>query len=71
MMVVAELDDPFCPAPDDLLVNLSECRAAVDALLDLLPGAFANTSQVESAMGPAVQAAYMVGRCRLTLSNPC
>ena len=59
MMVVAELDDPFCPAPDDLLVNLSESREAVDALLDMLPTAFATTSQVESAMGPAVQAAYM------------
>ena len=59
MMVVAELDDPFVPAPDDLLVNLSESREAVEALLDMLPGAFKDTSRVESAMGPAVQAAYM------------
>jgi hypothetical protein len=59
MMVVAELDDPFCPAPEDLLVNLGESREAVDALLDMLPNAFAETQQVESCMGPAVQAAYM------------
>ena len=59
MMVVAELDDPFCPAPDDLLVNLQESRDAVDALLDMLPGAFAETNQVDSCMGPAIQAAYM------------
>lgn len=26
MMVVAELDDPFVPLPDDLLVNLRESR---------------------------------------------
>lgn len=59
MMVVAELVDVFCPAPEDLVVNLSECREAVDAVLDLIPRAFADTTQVESCMGPAVQAAYM------------
>ena len=59
MMVVAELDDPFCPAPEDLLVNLGDSRGAVNALLDILPSAFAATSQVDSCMGPAVQAAYM------------
>ena len=26
MMVVAEVDDPFVPLPDDLLVNLRESR---------------------------------------------
>ena len=56
MMVVAELDDPFCPAPEDLLVNLGDSRGAVNALLDMLPSAFAATSQVDSCMGPAVQA---------------
>lgn len=59
MMVVAELDDVFCPAPEDLVVNLSECRECVDAVLDLIPRAFAETTQVESCMGPALQAAYM------------
>jgi protein transport protein SEC24 len=59
MMVVAELDDVFCPAPEDLVVNLSECRECVDAVLDLIPRAFAETTQVESWMGPALQAAYM------------
>ncbi|GIL72053.1 hypothetical protein Vretimale_545 [Volvox reticuliferus] len=60
MLVVTELDDPFVPLPDDLLVNLRESRAVVDALLDALPTNFAGTSQVESAMGPALQAAFMV-----------
>ena len=59
MMVVAELDDPFCPAPDDLLVNLGDSRDAVDALLEMLPNVFVGTSHVDSCMGPAVQAAYM------------
>ena len=34
-------------------------QGAVNALLDMLPSAFAATSQVDSCMGPAVQAAYM------------
>ncbi|GLC34598.1 hypothetical protein PLESTB_001244000 [Pleodorina starrii] len=60
MLVVPELDDPFVPLPDDLLVNLRESRAVVDALLEALPNNFAGTAQVESAMGPALQAAFMV-----------
>jgi len=59
MMVVAELDEPFLPLPEDLLVNLSESRAAVDALLDMLPTAFGNTQNVESATGPALRSVYM------------
>ncbi|KAL3680064.1 hypothetical protein R1sor_023020 [Riccia sorocarpa] len=60
MMVVAELDDPFLPMPDDLLVNLSESRAVVEALLDSLPAMFQNNLNVESALGPALKAAFMV-----------
>lgn len=54
-MVVAEVDDPFLPLPDDMLVNLKESRDVVDALLDNLPSTFANTQIVESAMGSALQ----------------
>ncbi|EFN54134.1 hypothetical protein CHLNCDRAFT_135519 [Chlorella variabilis] len=60
MMVVAEVDDPFVPLPDDLLVNLRDSRALVDALLDSLPQSYGRASQVESAMGPALQAAFLV-----------
>ncbi|GLJ20808.1 hypothetical protein SUGI_0379320 [Cryptomeria japonica] len=60
MMVVADLDDPFVPLPDDLLVNLSESRHVVEALLDSLPSMFAENINVESAFGPALKAAFMV-----------
>ncbi|XP_031503945.1 protein transport protein Sec24-like At3g07100 isoform X1 [Nymphaea colorata] len=60
LMVVADLDDIFLPLPDDLLVNLSESRAVVDAFLDSLPSMFQGTANVESAFGPAVKAAQMV-----------
>ncbi|KAK9850792.1 hypothetical protein WJX84_010745 [Apatococcus fuscideae] len=60
MMVVSDLDEPFVPQPDDLLVNLRDSRPAVDALLDSLPATFANNPTFESALGPALQAAFLV-----------
>ena len=48
------------PQPDDLLVNLQESRAVIDAFLDSLPTVFLNNLSAESAMGPALQAAFMV-----------
>jgi len=59
-MVVPEIDEPFVPIPDDLLANLTESRAVVEALLDSLPITFQSTQQAESCMGPALQAAFMV-----------
>lgn len=59
MLVVTELDEPFVPLPDDLLVNLGESRACVDTLLDSLPTMFASASSPDSATGPALQAAFM------------
>eukprot|EP01018_Ginkgo_biloba_P039480 Gb_26869 [translate_table: standard] len=60
MMVVADLDDPFVPVPDDLLVNLLESRNVVEALLDSLPSMFEDNINIESAFGPALKAALMV-----------
>jgi protein transport protein SEC24 len=60
MMVVADLEDPFLPLPDDLLVNLSESRTVVEALLDSLPSMFDNNLNIESALGPALKATFMV-----------
>lgn len=60
MMVVADLEDPFLPLPDDLLVNLSDSRHVVEALLDSLPSMFEENTNIESAFGPALKAAFMV-----------
>eukprot|EP00250_Pteridium_aquilinum_P016949 c23383_g1_i2 orf=480-4016(-) len=60
MMVVADLDDPFLPMPDDLLVNLSESRAVVEALLNSLPSVFKDNLNVESAVGPALRAVFKI-----------
>ena len=47
-MVVADIDDPFIPIPDDLLVNLVDSFAVVEALLDSLPSIFEGSTQVYS-----------------------
>ncbi|KAM3285578.1 protein transport protein Sec24-like [Capsicum chacoense] len=60
MMVMSDLEDVFVPLPDDLLVNLSESRAVVDAFLDSLPSMFQDNMNVESAFGPALKTAFMV-----------
>lgn len=60
MMVVSDLDDIFLPLPDDLLVNLSDSRHVVDSFLDSLPSMFQDNTNVESAFGPALKAAFMV-----------
>lgn len=58
LMVVSDLDDVFLPQPTDLLVNLSESRTELVALLTSLGEMFAKTMTVGSALGPALQAAY-------------
>ena len=60
MMVVTDLDDLFIPLPDDLLVNLSDSRNVVDSFLDSLSTMFKENSNVESALGPALRAGFMV-----------
>lgn len=62
MMVVTELDDPFLPLPDDMLVNLRESREVVEALLDSLPSQWpnANLQLPDSCTGAALQAAFLV-----------
>ncbi|KAG0339230.1 COPII subunit, partial [Podila humilis] len=58
MLVVSDLEDPFLPQPDDLLCNLSDCRATLEALLTRLSDMFKDTQNVGNALGPALQSAY-------------
>ena len=46
MMVMSDTEDPFVPVPEDLLVNLAESRAVVEALLDSLPATYKDNAQV-------------------------
>nr|GAT57329.1 protein transporter SEC24 [Mycena chlorophos] len=56
MLVVADIDDVFLPKPTDLLVNLSEARPALEALLGRLGDMFQDNNVIGSALGPALQA---------------
>jgi hypothetical protein len=66
MLVVSDTDDVFLPKPTDLLVNLTEARASLEALLGRINDMFAENITVGSAMGPALQAGFklMVGCCQ-------
>jgi protein transport protein SEC24 len=58
MLVVSDLDEPFLPTPDNLLVTLSECMANVQNFLEKLPTMFQDNPQTGSAMGSALRAGH-------------
>lgn len=58
MLVVSDIEDVFLPKPNDLLVNISESRAALESLLGRIGDMFAENSIIGSAMGPALQAGF-------------
>ncbi|XP_045213802.2 protein transport protein Sec24A-like isoform X2 [Mercenaria mercenaria] len=58
MLTVTDVDDIFLPSPDDLLVNLNECKSLVIDLLNQLPTLFENNMETRSALGAALQAAF-------------
>ncbi|XP_055797896.1 protein transport protein Sec24A-like isoform X3 [Salvelinus fontinalis] len=58
MLIVSDIEDIFLPTPDSLLVNLNECKELVQDLLKSLPQMFAKTMETQSALGPALQAAF-------------
>ncbi|EMD35607.1 CPII coat sec24 protein [Gelatoporia subvermispora B] len=58
MLVVSDIDDVFLPKPTDLLVNLTESRPALEALLGRLGDMFQDNHTIGSALGPALQAGY-------------
>jgi protein transport protein SEC24 len=60
MLVIPDVTHPYLPQPEDLLVNLHECRSQVDAALDVISKAFGKTQDVEGNISGAVQAAYLI-----------
>lgn len=60
MLVVSDIDDVFLPKPTDLLVNITEARASLEALLGRLNDMFQDNHTIGSALGPALQAGFKV-----------
>ncbi|KAJ4346511.1 COPII subunit [Didymosphaeria variabile] len=58
MLVVSDLDEPFLPTPDNLLVTLSESMQNVQTFLEKLPTMFQDNPQTGSAMGSALRAGH-------------
>jgi protein transport protein SEC24 len=56
MLVVSDLDEPFLPTPEDLVVNLYDCRANIENFLNKLQSMFKDTQNAACAMGSALRA---------------
>nr|XP_056715090.1 protein transport protein Sec24A [Euleptes europaea] len=58
MLIVSDIEDVFIPMPENLLVNLNESKELIQDLLSTLPQMFTNSLETQSALGPALQAAF-------------
>lgn len=58
MLIVSDIDEPFLPSPDGLLVNLHENRKSIEKLLIDFPLYFENTANHSFALGPALKAGH-------------
>ncbi|KFO26588.1 Protein transport protein Sec24A [Fukomys damarensis] len=58
MLIISDIDDIFIPMPENLLVNLNESKELVQGLLKTLPQMFNKSLETQSALGPALQAAF-------------
>ena len=58
MLVIGDLEDTFLPQPQDLLVNISECREGIESLLQKFNDMFQSTQASKCAMGSALKAAH-------------
>ncbi|GBE83838.1 Protein transport protein [Sparassis crispa] len=58
MLVVSDIEDVFLPKPTDLLINLTDSRLALEALLGRLSDMFQDNHTIGSALGPALQAGF-------------
>jgi protein transport protein SEC24 len=60
-LVVTDIDDPFlATVPSELLLDVSQHRSGIDALLDTLPTMFAFPRPASACLGSAVQSAYLI-----------
>jgi len=56
MLVVSDLDEPFLPTPEDLVVNLYSCRRNIEHFLNKLQDMYKETQNGACAMGSALRA---------------
>jgi protein transport protein SEC24 len=56
MLVVSDLEEPYLPTPEDLVINLYACRQNIESFLNKLQLMFKDSTSQSSAMGPALRA---------------
>ena len=56
MMVVTDVNDPFVPLKEGLLVNVNDSRDVIEDLLSQLPHMFQHTRDTEPVLGAALKA---------------
>jgi len=74
MLVVADLDEPFIPTIDELMVNIKEHKDKIKDLLAMIPSIFAESKNADCSVGPALRAAKELifrtgGRITLLMSR--
>lgn len=58
LLIVSDIDEPFLPSPDGLLINLNENRSTIEKLLIDFPTYFEGTANDRFALGPALRAGH-------------
>lgn len=58
MLIVSDLDEPFLPSPEGLLINLEENRKSIEKLLLDFSTYFEGTANANFALGPALRAGH-------------
>lgn len=58
MLVVGDIEDPFLPQPQDLLLNINECREGIESILTRFNDMFQTNQNGTNAMGSALKAAH-------------
>ncbi|XP_012934788.1 protein transport protein Sec24A [Aplysia californica] len=74
MLCVPDLEEPFLPCPDNLLVNLHESKELITELLNQLPTIFEGNLETGSALGAALLSAHKMMSStggRVTVMQTC
>lgn len=58
MLVIGDIDDTFLPQPQDLLLNINECREGIETLLTRFNDMFQSNQNGINAMGSALKSAH-------------
>ena len=56
MLVVPDVDEPYCPLPGSLLGSLRDSRQVIDSLLAQIPGMFFESRILDSCGAAALEA---------------